>query len=287
MIAFPNAKINIGLNILRRRADGYHDIETVMYPIGWHDILEAVPAKSGETTLTVSGRHVDCPTEKNLVMKAYRRMQQEVELPEIDIYLHKIIPDGAGLGGGSADAAFMLKMLNEMFALGFDEHQLAGMAADIGSDCPFFIYNRPMIASGRGEILSDIDSTIGRYAIAVVKPADSVSTKEAYSAVKPEVPEIQLIEAFNIWQRQIREPGNRGNDSGLVKNDFEPSVFANHQILADTKRKMYELGAVYASMSGSGSAIYGLFDEPADKLSGKIETAFAGMAHHITPSKIR
>lgn len=281
MLVFPNAKINIGLNILRRRADGYHDIETVMYPIGWHDILEAVPAKSGETTLTVTGRHVDCPAEKNLVMKAYRRMQQEVELPEVDIYLHKIIPDGAGLGGGSADAAFMLKMLNEMFALGFDERQLAVMAADIGSDCPFFIYNRPMLASGRGEQLSDIESTVGRFAIAVVKPAESVSTKEAYSAVRPRVPEIQLREAFSLWQSQPD-----GISCGtIVSNDFEPSVFACHPALEETKRRMYSLGARYASMSGSGSAIYGLFDMPADELAKKIETAFAGMDHHITAPK--
>lgn len=285
MVVFPNAKINIGLNILRRRDDGYHDIETVMYPIGWHDILEAVPAKGTETTLTVTGRQVDCPAEKNLVMKAYRRMQQETDLPAIDIYLHKIIPDGAGLGGGSSDAAFMLKMLNEMFTLGFDDHRLAEMAADIGSDCPFFIYNKPMLACGRGEILSPIPSAIDRYAIAVVKPAESVSTKEAYSSVHPAKPQIPLREAFSLWQRQHN--GHYGEDyPAFVKNDFEASVFPNHPVIAETKQKMLDLGAVYASMSGSGSAVYGLFDLPADELDGRINETFAGMERHITWSRL-
>ncbi len=281
MVVFPNAKINIGLNILRRRDDGYHDIETVMYPIGWHDILEVVPAKGAETTLTVTGRHVDCAVEKNLVMKAYRRMQQDVNLPAVDIYLHKVIPDGAGLGGGSSDAAFMFKTLNKMFALGFDDHRLAEMAADIGSDCPFFIYNTPMLACGRGEYLYPISTSIERYSIAVVKPAESVSTKEAYSSVHPAKPQIPLREAFILWQCQLN--GRDGADySAFVKNDFEASVFQNHPVISETKQKILDLGAVYASMSGSGSAVYGLFELPADKLADKIDETFAGMDHHIT-----
>ena len=139
MILFPNAKINLGLDILRRRPDGYHDIETVMIPVPWCDVLEIVPAKGSETTLTVSGRRVDCPPEKNLVMKAYRALAETVELPPVDIFLRKIIPDGAGLGGGSADAAFTLRGLNELFALGLSDSRLAEIAAGLGADCPFFI----------------------------------------------------------------------------------------------------------------------------------------------------
>ena len=150
MIAFPNAKINIGLFITARRPDGYHDIATVMMPADWCDILEIVPAKDDVTTLTVTGRSVDCPPEKNLVMRAYRAMEERYNLPPVDIFLRKIIPDGAGLGGGSADAAFTITTLDRLFGLGLSADVMAGIAATIGSDCPFFIYNRPMLATGTG-----------------------------------------------------------------------------------------------------------------------------------------
>ena len=152
MILFPNAKINIGLNIVSRREDGYHNIETVMYPIGWSDVLEIVPARGNDATLTVTGREVNCPPEKNLVMKAFRLFQENTGIGNVDIYLHKIIPDGAGLGGGSADAAFTLIGLNKMFECNLNNEQLAAMAAKIGADCPFFIYNTPMLATGIGTL---------------------------------------------------------------------------------------------------------------------------------------
>ena len=156
MITFPNAKINLGLHIVSRRSDGYHNIETVFYPIPLTDSLEIVPAKGAESTLTCYGRVVDCPVEKNLVMKAYRMMEEAYGLPPVDIYLVKHIPDGAGLGGGSSDASFCMKMLNDMFEIGLSAEQLAAMAAKIGADCPFFIYNQPMIATGIGDVLEPI-----------------------------------------------------------------------------------------------------------------------------------
>ena len=185
MITFPNAKINLGLDILRRREDGYHDIETVMVPVPWHDVLEIVPAKGEETTLTVTGRHVDCPPEKNLVMKAYRALEREVSLPPVDIYLRKIIPDGAGLGGGSADASFTLRALNELFALGYNDEQLARVASTLGADCPFFIYNRPMLCTGTGTDMEPIDVDLQGLDILIAKPDVSVPTAAAYSHTTP------------------------------------------------------------------------------------------------------
>ncbi len=257
MITFPNAKINIGLNIVSRRPDGYHDLESIFYPLPWRDVLEIVPGKSLSASLTVTGRGCDCPPEKNLVMKAYRALSEEVgDLPPVDIYLRKIIPDGAGLGGGSADAAFTLKMLNEMFSLGFSETKLAGIAATIGADCPFFIFNRPMLATGTGTTLSPVSLNLSGLTIAVIKPDIHVSTKEAYAGVSPLKPELDLLEtvtatAPTLWR-------------GKVKNDFEESIFPSHPSIAQIKQTLYDRGAVYASMSGSGSSVYALFDNAVD-----------------------
>lgn len=275
MVVFPNAKINLGLNILSRYPDGYHEIESILCPIGWSDILEIVPAKGTETTLTVSGRRVDCPIEKNLVMKAYRRMTQEVEIPPVDIFLHKIVPDGAGLGGGSSDAAFTLIALNEMFALGFSKQQLADMASDLGADCPFFIYNRPMLASGIGTTLveHDLPNQFNDLIIAVVKPDDYVSTKEAYSGVQPKIPAVRLIDA-------LAEP-----ELTHVLNQFELTVLPAHQKISAIKNRLIDLGATYASMSGSGSAVYGLFNADVfntDSLSAQLANDFQGMEFHIS-----
>ena len=183
MIVFPNAKINLGLAITRRREDGYHDIETVMYPVGWTDILEIVPSPSGRTELFTSGHRVECPPEKNLVMKAYRALDAIAPLPPVSIYLHKVIPDGAGLGGGSADAAFTLRALNTMFALGIDNRQLQETAATIGADCPFFISDTPVMATGMGTTFTPAGVSLAGYTIVIVKPAGSVSTREAYAGV--------------------------------------------------------------------------------------------------------
>lgn len=263
MILFPNAKINIGLNILRRRPDGYHDISTVMYPAGWKDILEIIPSKSGKTTLTVTGRRVDCPAEKNLVMKAYRRMAAEVELPEVDIYLHKIIPDGAGLGGGSADATFTLIGLNKLFDLGFNDKQLASMAGSLGADCAFFVYNRPMLCEGIGLDMSPVSVDLRHYNIVIVKPPISIPTAQAYGNCSPKEPEVPLPDLLRLPVDQWRH---------TVHNDFEAGIVRLHPEIGQIEQRLYDMGAVYSAMSGSGSSVFGLFDH--DILADDIKTAF-------------
>lgn len=270
MILFPNAKINIGLYITSRRDDGYHNLETLFYPVGWQDILEIVPAKGTETTLTVSGNAVECPPEKNLVMKAYRALNNEIPLPPVDIYLHKVIPDGAGLGGGSADAAFTLKGLNTLFSLELSDERLAAIAAKIGADCPFFIYNRPMLAKGIGNEFSPIEIDLSDKIIAIVKPQESVSTKEAYSGVTPSEPKFDLQEALAADITEWRDK---------ISNDFEKSIFPAHPAIESVKEELYALGADYASMSGSGAAVYGIFrGDSYDRLSEQLTKRFPGCA---------
>lgn len=266
MILFPNAKINLGLDIVGKRPDGYHNIETVMIPVPWTDVLEIVPAEGKESTLTVSGRKVDCPTEKNLVMRAFRALESEFGLPPIDIYLRKIIPDGAGLGGGSADAAFTLKGLNSHFELGLTDERLAETAAKLGADCPFFIYNRPMLCTGIGTEFSPVDVDLSGYSIAIVKPQVSVPTAQAYSRVTPAMPSRHIADVIaessvDDWQTTL-------------KNDFEASVFPLYPLVGDIKARLIEMGAAYASMSGSGSAVYGLFDRGRDILSDSLTELF-------------
>ncbi len=267
MILFPNAKINIGLSVTQRRPDGYHDLETLFYPVPWYDILEIVPASGSDTTLTVSGRDVDCPVEKNLIMKAYHALSKRMLIPPVDIFLRKVIPDGAGLGGGSSDAAFTLTGLNELFKLGLSKEELADTAAGIGADCPFFIYNTPMFATGIGNIFTPAAIDLSGMAIAIVKPPVSVSTKEAYSGVIPAMPVCGLPSL-------IAEPVNCWRD--IVVNDFEKSIFAAHPEIAIAKEKLYSLGASYASMSGSGAAVYGLFGKMSDRLADTATKMFPG-----------
>lgn len=264
MITFPNAKVNLGLNIVERRSDGYHNLETVFYPIGLADVLEIVPARGNESTLTTYGNLVDCPVEKNLVMKAFRLMQKLYDVPEVDIYLYKHIPDGAGLGGGSSDAASTMLMLNDMFNLDVEEEELARHAATLGADCPFFIYNQPMMATGIGDILTPIDVNLKGLHLLLVKPDVSVPTKVAYSRVTP-APSTSSLE--NDVAAPVRQW------SGVVKNDFEPSVFAAYPELAKIKSTLVNGGALYASMSGSGSSIFGIFDDVnmAEQLKGKFD----------------
>ncbi|MCM1449079.1 MAG: 4-(cytidine 5'-diphospho)-2-C-methyl-D-erythritol kinase [Clostridiales bacterium] len=249
MISFISSKINIGLNVTSRRPDGYHNLETVMVPIDWGDILEIVPAHGSDSTLTVLGRHIDCPSEKNLVMKAYRALQQEMKLPPVDIYLEKIVPDGAGLGGGSADAAFTLTALNSLFSLGLSCEHLARIAASVGADCPLFIYNKPMLATGTGTTLTPYPIDLSPYHIVVVKPPVAVSTRDAYAGIHP-----------SPWQHPLVSVKPCNLIASRPANDFETGIFALHPSLRAIKEEIYDLGAVYASMSGSGSAIYGLFD---------------------------
>lgn len=266
MILFPNAKINLGLDIVGKRPDGYHNIETVMIPVPWTDVLEIVPAEGKESTLTVSGRKVDCPTEKNLVMRAFRALESEFGLPPVDIYLRKIIPDGAGLGGGSADAAFTLKGLNSLFELGLTDERLAETAAKLGADCPFFIYNRPMLCTGIGTDFSPVDVDLSGYSIVIVKPQVSVPTAQAYSRVTPAMPSRHIADV-------LTESSVDGWQTTL-KNDFEASVFPLYPLVGDIKARLIEMGAAYASMSGSGSAVYGLFDRGRDILSDSLTELF-------------
>lgn len=270
MIKFPNAKINLGLNIVNRRPDGYHDIETVFYPINLQDAVEIVPAKGNETTLTTYGRKINCPVEKNLVMKAFRALEKDFNLPPVDIHLHKNIPDGAGLGGGSSDAANTLLILNEMFKLGIPTSDLAKQAARLGADCAFFIYNTPMKATGIGDILCPAEVRLQGKTLLLVKPDVSVPTAEAYSMVKPRKSETDIISILNspvaTWHNTL-------------KNDFETSVFAKHPELATIKAQIYEKGAIYASMSGSGSSIFGIFD--CANMAEKAKNIFSAMNVYV------
>ncbi|MDR1436860.1 MAG: 4-(cytidine 5'-diphospho)-2-C-methyl-D-erythritol kinase [Candidatus Symbiothrix sp.] len=253
MITFPNAKINLGLTVVSRRPDGYHNIETVFYPVKLCDALEIVPAPEGKTTFTASGIPVGGNPDNNLVMKAFHLLKKEYDLPEIAIYLRKNIPFGAGLGGGSSDAAFMLKLLNDFAALHLSDGQLEACAARIGSDCPFFIQNKPVFAEGTGNIFTPINLSLSEYYIVLVKPDIAVSTREAYAKLHPAPADFPVAEV-------IRRPVNEWK--GLLVNDFEKSVFARHPEIAAIKEQLYGRGAIYASLSGSGSTVFGIFEQP-------------------------
>lgn len=253
MLKFPNAKINLGLNIVSKRPDGYHNIETVFYPIALCDAIELLPSSADKTVLSLSGFLVDGNPENNLVYKAYQLLADKFNLPACEIRLHKAIPFGAGLGGGSADAAFVLKMLNEVHNLSLSDAQLAQYAIQLGADCPFFVYNVPMFATGLGNEFKQISFSLKGYTLVLIKPEETVSTAEAYSSVSPAVPKLSLLDIIN---RPIEEW------KGLMYNDFEKSVFLRHPIIGEIKDLLYEKGAVYASMSGSGSAVFGIFKDP-------------------------
>ena len=254
MVTFSDCKINLGLYITGVRPDGYHNIETVMLHVPWHDILEVVPAPAGcDTSLTVIGRRVDCPPEKNLVMKAHRALETHVghPLPPVQIILKKIIPDGAGLGGGSADATHTLRLLNQYHNLGLDSAHIAAIAARIGADCAFFAYDTPMLARGIGDILEPVSADLNGLTLLVAKPSGvSISTAEAYAGVTIATPRMPLRQAIlrpvDEWQ-------------GIIHNGFEQSVFAKAPVVKSYKDIMITNGAVYAAMSGSGAAVFGLF----------------------------
>jgi 4-diphosphocytidyl-2-C-methyl-D-erythritol kinase len=250
MIAFPNAKINLGLRITEKRPDGFHNLETVFFPVEWRDMLEFVEA--GNIHFTTSGIDIAGDPESNLVMKAYRLLKNDFELPALRIHLHKQIPFGAGLGGGSSDAAFMLQMLNKTYNLKLSEQQLLTYAATLGSDCPFFILNRPVYATGRGEIMTPIDVRLNGMFILLIKPPVEVSTAKAFRLVTPNKSEIPLPELLRLPVQEWE---------GKVINQFEQSVFQQYPEISEIKKQMYKLGAVYASMSGSGSCVFGLFKE--------------------------
>ena len=247
-----NCKINIGLDVLRRRADGFHDLSTVMVPVHeLYDVVDVVP--SDEMCLEQRGLVVDCPAEKNLCVRAARLMQRYYNVGNVTITLDKRVPFGAGLGGGSSDATAVIMAINDIFGLNLPEEELIARAAEIGSDTAFFVRNTPQLCTGRGEIMTPISLPISGLWLAVVKPAgEGVSTAEAYGGVKPAEPieplEQRLQQPVDEWQ-------------GVVKNDFEPHIFAAHPIVGELKQRLLDAGAIYASMSGSGSALFGLFAE--------------------------
>ena len=252
MLCFPNAKINLGLNIVSKRFDGYHNLETVFYPIAIKDALEVVPVTGKKGIFKQSGILLEGNSEQNLAIKAYSLLRKEYDIPEVDIYLRKNIPFGAGLGGGSADAAFMLKLLNDVYELHLSEDKLEELASRLGADCPFFIRNKPVFATGIGNIFTPVKLSLKGYFIVLVKPDIHVSTKEAYALVKPKPPVFSLMEIIKDTPEAWK---------GKMINDFESSVFFQYPAIKDIKEKLYHLGAVYASMSGSGSSVFGIFRE--------------------------
>ena len=251
MIFFPNAKINIGLSVVEKRPDGYHNIETVFYPVAVEDALEILPSPDNQTRLHLSGMELHGKESDNLVIKAYNLLAQHFPLPPLHFYLHKVIPSGAGLGGGSSDAACTLKMLNDKLKLSLSIQQLHGFAAQLGADCPFFIENTPVFATGKGDIFQNIALDLSSYKMLVVKPPCSVETAEAYHHIVPKKASCVLSEA-------VKKPVSEWKN--LIFNDFEDFAFKKHPEIQTIKTTLYEHGALYASMSGSGSAVYGIFD---------------------------
>jgi 4-diphosphocytidyl-2-C-methyl-D-erythritol kinase len=268
MICFPNAKINLGLNVVEKRPDGYHNLETIFLPIGIKDALEIVPSGSSDADYqwANSGRIIDGNPSDNICIKALMKLKQHYpQIPSLNIHLHKNIPFGAGLGGGSADGAFMLTMLNNYFELGVSNAELKEIAASLGADCAFFIDNKPAFATGIGNILSPVEITLKGYHLAVIIPNVHVSTPEAYRGVKPAYPAIRLNDA-------IQQPIETWKET--VFNDFETSVFAQYPVIEQVKNHMYAQGAVYASMSGSGSSVFGIFKD-------KPELAYPDYFQHV------
>ena len=276
MIAYPNVKLNLGLHVVRRREDGYHDLETLFVPyLGLHDTLEIITGDDfsrtsarlqetyraeqlaqgitpdGKLMVTIARKEgVDWDPLKDLTVKAYGILAEQYKLPPMKVYLEKTSPVGAGLGGGSADAAFALRMIVELAGLELSDAELAGFAARLGSDCAFFIYNRPMLGTGRGEILEPFDIDLSGYRLDVIVPEGiSVSTADAYRGIVPKVPDLPLRE---VLAHPVTEW------KGLLVNDFETTVFEKHPRLAEIKQSLYDDGAVYAAMSGSGSALFSL-----------------------------
>ena len=256
MIVFPNCKINLGLHILRKRADGYHDLETVFYPVRFTDILELIPDRSTNdqpVTYSQSGLEIQGNPLDNLCVKAYQLLKKDYQaLPPVKMHLHKVIPTGAGLGGGSADAAFSLQLLNDYFKLELSTDQLLHYALSLGSDCPFFILNKPAYATGRGELLKPVSVDLTGYTLVIINPGIHVPTAKAFAGIRPALPEKSLKEI-------IAQPVSSWAEE--LVNDFEKPIFYQYPEIAAIKDELYRAGAVYASMSGSGSTVYGLFTD--------------------------
>lgn len=274
MITFPCAKINLGLNIVSKREDGYHNLETVFYPIPLCDALEIkymgekFPSDV-DCDLKITGNTVDCDEQSNLVVKAYNLLAADYQLPRVHAHLYKHIPSQAGLGGGSSDAAFMIRLLDERFRLNIGNPEMERYAAKLGADCAFFIEAEPSYAEGIGDVLMPVDGPKGNldgYYLAVVKPDVAVSTKDAYAAITPKKP-------AKCCRDIVRQPIETWKDE--LVNDFEEPIFKMHPELASIKEKLYEQGAVYAAMSGSGSAIFGIFREEPKAVESSFDGKFA------------
>jgi len=253
VLHFPNAKINIGLNIVEKRLDGFHNIETIFYPIPLADGLEITNSNyEQDYTFSSSGIPIKIDDKDNIVCKAFELLRSNYNIPSTNIHLHKNIPFGAGLGGGSSDAAFMIKMLNDQYNLRLSSDVMKNLAGQLGSDCPFFIKNKPIFAEGKGDSFSEVHIDLSGYHIMLVKPNIHISTPEAYSQVKPSHPNKSLKEL-------IKEPIESWKH--LIFNDFENNIFPNHPELNKIKNELYDLDAIYASMSGSGSSLFGIFKD--------------------------
>lgn len=263
MVVFPHCKINLGLQIVSKRADGYHNIETCFYPVPWTDILEIIKAE--KFSFSSSGLDIPGNPEDNLCIKAYRLLQRDFNLSPVQIHLHKVIPAGAGLGGGSSDAAFTLRTLNSIFNLGFSAQQLLTYAAQLGSDCSFFVEDKPMLGSGRGEILSEVNLSLKGMFLILVKPDIHVSTASAFAGIKPKQSNASLSEILSLPLSEYRS---------VLINDFEESVFQKYPSIASIKESMYQHGALYASLSGSGASVFGIFNSPVD-----LKNYFPGMVY--------
>ena len=265
MITYPNAKINLGLNIVEKRPDGYHNLETVFYPINLQDALEVNDLEGeGEYALKISGTPIEGELDNNLVVKAYRLLKKDFpDMGPVNIHMYKHIPTGAGLGGGSADAAFMLKLLNEKFKLNLSTEMLEEYAAILGADCAFFIQNKPVFASGIGNIFEEINLSLKGYYLVLIKPDIFVSTKDAFTNIIPMKPNHSLKEIIRMPVETWR---------ATMKNDFEESVFKKFPEIAAIKDKLYDMGAIYASMSGSGSSVFGIFREQVEH----VDEVFSG-----------
>jgi 4-diphosphocytidyl-2-C-methyl-D-erythritol kinase len=251
MVVFPPCKINLGLAVIGKRSDGYHDLETGFYPVPFTDILEAIPAP--HFSFTSSGRPITGDKEDNLVVKAFRLLREEKGVPAVKMHLHKIVPMGAGLGGGSSNGAYALRLLNSLFDLELSHAQLLGYASRLGSDCPFFLHDGPMMGRGRGEKLTPIDIDLsGKHLVVVVLPIH-ISTREAFADVVPQLPALDVATLL---------AGDVAKWKPALQNDFEPSVLKRHPGIAKCKDQLYAIGAQYASMTGTGSGVYGIFDKP-------------------------
>ena len=263
MITFPNAKINLGLNIVEKRPDGYHNLETIFYPINLQDALEVTRRENNdkEYTLHISGSPLEGEPEDNLVVKAYKLLKKDYPgLLPVDIHMYKHIPAGAGLGGGSSDAACMIKLLNDKFSLGLSTERMEEYAVKLGADCAFFIRNKPVFATGIGNLFEPVELSLKGYHIILIKPDIFVSTRDAFAEIKPVRPAVSLKEI-------VKQPMETWKNS--MKNDFEDGVFKKFPEIAAIKDELYDLGAVYAAMSGSGSSVYGIFKAPIENVEDK------------------